>query len=261
MPAVFDADGIHAVGYSNRYPGGYAELMVLNELLAIPVPDGVPAALAAMTEPLAVGVHAVNKSRITDRRRGDRARAAARSGWRVSPSSRCVGIGPVIGADFSSRRRSLAEHLGCDVVVDPRDERVIDVWRRVDGVRPLVIFEAVGVPGMIDAGHADGAQGRPHPRRRRVHAGGSDPPDARHRARAQHPVRARLRAARVRRRRCARSPNGAVDLAPAGHRHGRRSTASRRRSTTSPIPRDTPRSWCKPDRVASRPDRRDRPLV
>ena len=67
MPAVFDTDGIHAVGYSSRYPGGYAELLVLNELLAIPVPDGVPPSLAAMTEPLAVGVHAVNKSRITER--------------------------------------------------------------------------------------------------------------------------------------------------------------------------------------------------
>ena len=102
MPAAFDTDGIHAVGYSNRYPGGYAELMVLNELLAINVPDGVPPSLAALTEPLAVGVHAVTKSRITDRRRGDRARARpGRAGVRRR-AARCVGIGPVIGADFSS---------------------------------------------------------------------------------------------------------------------------------------------------------------
>ena len=31
-----------------------------------------------------------------------------------------------------------------------RDERPIAAWRAVDGSRPLVIFEAVGVPGMID---------------------------------------------------------------------------------------------------------------
>ena len=30
------------IGFSNLYPGGYAELMVLNELLAIKVPDGLP---------------------------------------------------------------------------------------------------------------------------------------------------------------------------------------------------------------------------
>ncbi len=35
-------------------------------------------------------------------------------------------------------------------MADPRDERVIDVWRRIDGARPVVIFEAVGVPGMIE---------------------------------------------------------------------------------------------------------------
>ncbi len=40
MPAAFDADGIHPLGFSNRYPGGYAELMVLNELLALDVPAG-----------------------------------------------------------------------------------------------------------------------------------------------------------------------------------------------------------------------------
>ena len=38
--------------------------MVLNEMLAIDVPAGLPADLAALTEPLAVGVHAVAKSRI-----------------------------------------------------------------------------------------------------------------------------------------------------------------------------------------------------
>ena len=38
MPVTFDNDGIHAVGYSNQYNGGYAELMVLSEMLAMKVP-------------------------------------------------------------------------------------------------------------------------------------------------------------------------------------------------------------------------------
>ena len=59
MPVTFDASGVHAIGFSNTYPGGYAELMVLNELLAIKVPTGLPHRMAAFTEPLAVGVHAV----------------------------------------------------------------------------------------------------------------------------------------------------------------------------------------------------------
>ena len=60
------------------------------------------------------------------------------------------GIGPIVAADFSPKRRELAERLGADEVVDPAVEPAIDAWRRVDGTRPLVIFEAVGVPGMID---------------------------------------------------------------------------------------------------------------
>jgi threonine dehydrogenase-like Zn-dependent dehydrogenase len=40
--------------------------------------------------------------------------------------------------------------MGADVVVDPNETTAIAAWRQVDGVRPLVIFEAVGVPGMIE---------------------------------------------------------------------------------------------------------------
>jgi threonine dehydrogenase-like Zn-dependent dehydrogenase len=60
------------------------------------------------------------------------------------------GIGPIVAADFSAKRRALAEQLGADVVVDPRVTPAIEAWRKADGVRTLVIFEAVGVPGMIE---------------------------------------------------------------------------------------------------------------
>jgi threonine dehydrogenase-like Zn-dependent dehydrogenase len=150
MPATFDVDGVHAVGFSNRYPGGYAELMVLNEMLAIDVPAGLPADLAALTEPLAVGVHAVAKSRITS---SDAAIVLGLGpvGLACVAELARLGIGPIVGADFSPRRRGLAEHLGCHVVVDPAERPAVAAWRDVDGVRPLVVFEAVGVPGMLDS--------------------------------------------------------------------------------------------------------------
>jgi threonine dehydrogenase-like Zn-dependent dehydrogenase len=149
MPAAFDAAGLHPIGYSNRYPGGYGERMVLNELLAIKVPSGLTAEMAALTEPLAVGVHAVAKSRITS---GESAivLGCGPVGLACVADMKMRGIGPIVAADFSPARRALAEAMGADEVVDPDSERAIDVWRRIDGVRPLVIFEAVGVPGMID---------------------------------------------------------------------------------------------------------------
>jgi threonine dehydrogenase-like Zn-dependent dehydrogenase len=149
MPVAFDPNGVHALGFSNAYNGGYAEMMVMNELLAIKVPSGLPSHMAALTEPLAVGVHAVAKSRIAG---GDAALVIGLGpvGLACIAELRMKGIGPIIAADFSPKRRQLAEQLGADVVVDPREVPAIEAWQKADGVRPLVIFEAVGVPGMID---------------------------------------------------------------------------------------------------------------
>ena len=149
MPVAFDANGLHAVGYSNQYNGGYAELMVLNEMLGMKVPAGLPAHMAALTEPLAVGIHAVAKSRIA---KGDAAIVigAGPVGLACVAELRMQGIGPIVVADFSAKRRELAALLGADEVVDPRVETAIDAWKRIDGQKSLVIFEAVGVPGMID---------------------------------------------------------------------------------------------------------------
>jgi len=148
LPVAFDAEGLHALGYSNRYNGGYAELMVLSEMTGIKVPAGVPAELAALTEPLAVGVHAVAKSRIV---KGESAivLGAGPVGLACVAELRMRGIGPIVVADFSAKRRELAAQLGADVVVDPRETPAIEAWRKIDGGSQLVIFEAVGVPGMI----------------------------------------------------------------------------------------------------------------
>jgi threonine dehydrogenase-like Zn-dependent dehydrogenase len=149
FPVTFDEQGIHGVGFSNKYPGGYCERIVANEMMSIKVPNGLSPELAAMTEPLAVGVHAVEKSRIAQ---GDAALILGLGpvGLACIAELKMRGIGPIVGADFSPRRRALAEHLGADVVVDPRDTPAIDAWRKIDGKKPLVIFEAVGVPGMIE---------------------------------------------------------------------------------------------------------------
>ncbi|HSB87827.1 MAG TPA: zinc-binding dehydrogenase [Ilumatobacteraceae bacterium] len=149
LPVAFDAGGLHPVGFSNVYNGGYAERMVLNEMLAIKVPAGISAELAAMTEPLAVGIHAVAKSRITTAESAI-VLGCGPVGLACIAAMKLRGIGPIVAADFSKKRRQLAEGVGADVVVDPRQTPAIEAWRRADGVRALVIFEAVGVPGMID---------------------------------------------------------------------------------------------------------------
>lgn len=150
MPIVFDAGGIHPIGYSNLYPGGYAEELVVADVLSLKVPNGLPAEHAALTEPMAVGVHAVNKARVKP---ADAAvvLGCGPVGLAVIAALAATGCETIVAADFSTRRRALAATMGATEVVDPREEPAVDAWRRVDGRKPLVVFEAVGVPGMLDA--------------------------------------------------------------------------------------------------------------
>ncbi len=164
VPLVFDPSGEHTVGYSNRFPGGYAERMVLTEQLLLEVPNGLPAHIAALTEPLAVGEHAVALA--------DLAGAGAALvvgcgpvGLAVIAALKARGFGPVIAADFAPGRRRTAEQLGADVVIDPAADSPHRAWAQygiprtrgerykalAEGTlrgRP-VIFECVGVPGVL----------------------------------------------------------------------------------------------------------------
>jgi threonine dehydrogenase-like Zn-dependent dehydrogenase len=156
MPMTFDESGLFPIGYSNEYPGGYGELMALSDMLAIRVPNGLDIQHAALTEPMAVGVHAVNKSKI---QQGEAAvvLGCGPVGLAVIADLTRKGIEPIVAADFSTKRRELARALGAHEVVDPRQEPAVDAWRRVDSRaanRNLVIYEAVGVPGMLDAAFA-----------------------------------------------------------------------------------------------------------
>jgi len=150
LPVTFDAAGVHAIGYSNQYPGGYGEHLVVSDVLALRVPNGLDAERAALTEPFAVGLHAVNRSKATS---GHAAvvLGCGPVGLAVIAALDALGAGPIVAADLSATRRRLATTLGAHEVVDPRDEPAVDALRRIKGAgRPLVIFEAVGVPGMLD---------------------------------------------------------------------------------------------------------------
>jgi len=64
VPATMTSTGVELLGYSNRLPGGFAERMLLTEAMVLPVPNGLPTEAAALTEPFAVGAHAVAKARL-----------------------------------------------------------------------------------------------------------------------------------------------------------------------------------------------------
>ena len=166
-PMVMRATGPQTVGYSNEHPGGYGEYMRLTEGLLLPVPAGLSTEHAALTEPMAVGLHAVNRANLQP----DDAPlviGCGPVGLAVIAALRLRGVRPIVAADFSARRRELTVALGADVVVDPaattpwQSWREAAVWRDAGrapalppwvpgpAVRPAVVFECVGVPGVLD---------------------------------------------------------------------------------------------------------------
>ena len=55
---------MQGIGYSNDIAGGFAQYMPLAERMLLEVPNGLPADKAALTEPIAVGWHAVQYARL-----------------------------------------------------------------------------------------------------------------------------------------------------------------------------------------------------
>ena len=118
LPLLRGPQGIDPVGLSPHAPGGYAEQMVVEESMMMPVPNGLGVDLAALTEPLAVAWHAVRRSEI-----GNRTVAIVVGcgpiGLAVILLLKAKGVRTVVASDYSPGRRALASACGADLVIDP----------------------------------------------------------------------------------------------------------------------------------------------
>ena len=186
LPLLRRGSVVHAIGLSQDAPGAYAERIVVEESLMLPVPNGLPPDVSALTEPMAVGRHAVRRSEI---KKKDLAIVIGCGpvGLAVICMLKSQGVRTIVASDLSPGRRALAAACGADLVVDPLQDSpyapsqdmdhlttipaAVDlavgtmeklrrvpgwhhVWRAAEalGVQPKrpVIFECVGVPGIID---------------------------------------------------------------------------------------------------------------
>ncbi|OBB95952.1 zinc-binding dehydrogenase [Mycobacterium sp. 852002-40037_SCH5390672] len=143
LPVLLSAKGVEPIVYSNSTVGGYAERMLLSAALLLPIPNGLDFRHASLTEPMAVGLHAVNKSNIAP---GETALVLGCGpiGIAIIASLCAKGVETVVASDFSTKRRELATAMGAHQTLDPAQGSPFDI------VKPAVVFEAVGVPGIID---------------------------------------------------------------------------------------------------------------
>jgi threonine dehydrogenase-like Zn-dependent dehydrogenase len=188
LPLLRGSGGVDTVGLSVHAPGAYAEQLLVEESLMMPVPNGLEPDVAALTEPMAVAWHAVRRGDV-----GKRTVAIVIGcgpvGLGVILMLKANGLRTVVASDFSAGRRALASACGADVVVDPasaspftaadRKGHLNDIpsalelavgtterlgrlpfgwwhaWRLAEtlGAAPKhpVIFECVGVPGVIES--------------------------------------------------------------------------------------------------------------
>jgi threonine dehydrogenase-like Zn-dependent dehydrogenase len=188
LPLLRGNAGIDMVGLSMHAPGAYAEQLLVEESLMLPVPNGLGSDVAALTEPMAVGWHAVRRGEV-----GKRTVAIVIGcgpvGLSVILLLKAKGVRTVVASDYSPGRRALARACGADVVIDPAKESpftavegrghltdtpaalelVVGVreklerlpigwwhlWRLGEklGAAPKhpVIFECVGMPGVIES--------------------------------------------------------------------------------------------------------------
>lgn len=188
FPLVRSAGAVHLTGLSPKAPGAYAERVVVEGAMTFVVPNGLSVDVAALTEPMAVALHAVRRSDI-----GKRDVAVVVGCGPVGLAVIChlaaIGVSTIIASDFSPGRRALASRCGAHVVVDPAVASPFDELARQKGVltsapalyelgmgsmeklrkvpgwqhlyraadrfgaagpRRPVVFECVGVPGMLD---------------------------------------------------------------------------------------------------------------
>jgi threonine dehydrogenase-like Zn-dependent dehydrogenase len=187
LPLLRRGGEIHAIGLSQAAPGGYAEHVLVQEALMMPVPNGLAPDVSALTEPMAVAWHAVRRGEVAKR---DVAIVIGCGpiGLAVICMLKARGVKTIVASDFSPGRRELAQRCGAGIVVDPRvtspysaagsgghietipqlaelgigtTERLRrlplgwqHVWRAIDllGFKPKApaVFECVGMPGVID---------------------------------------------------------------------------------------------------------------
>src|SRR5437764_5545201 len=188
LPLLRAGATVHAIGLSAAAPGAYAEQLLVEESLAMPVPNGLAPEVATLTEPMAVAWHAVRRGEVKRR-----TVAIVIGGGPIGLSVICMlkarGVRTVIASDFSRGRRALAAQCGADVVINPAEgspyasaaepghlatvpaalEAAVGamdklqrlpvpwhhVWRTAEALgaakpKSPVIFECVGVPGVID---------------------------------------------------------------------------------------------------------------
>lgn len=136
------------IGSTPEAAGAYAEFMLLSEALLLPVDASLPDEAAALTEPLGIAVHAVNKA-LMQPQDVPVVVGCGPIGLAIIAVLKARGAAHILAADLSPKRRELAARMGATEVVDASSGSVIAAAGTAAPGAPLVIFENTGAPRML----------------------------------------------------------------------------------------------------------------
>lgn len=124
--------------------GGYRDSFVVNTARCVKVPVSAPHEILAVSEPLSVAVHAVERAGPLLGRDVIIA-GAGTIGTLIAASAKAAGAARICVSDPSAFRRSIALKMGATDVIDPTDATVINTIDTAGGNFDLA-FEASGHP-------------------------------------------------------------------------------------------------------------------
>jgi len=129
--------------------GAYAQYVASPAETLFKLPDGVDFKDAALTEPLSVALHAVE---MADIKSSDNVLVIGGGpiGLGVAMFARHRGAKNVIVSELAEGRAALARKMGATATINPAKEDVSKRYAALTGGAPHVVFECVGVKGLID---------------------------------------------------------------------------------------------------------------
>lgn len=155
---VFPADGDEPRMGSGADEGGLTPMLLVREAAKgrrlFPVPDGMPLRVAAMAEPLAVGMQAVNQADVEP---GDKVAVFGCGPVGLMAIATLVdrGIDDIVAVDLSATRREFALGLGAAHAFDPTEVNVWKELKRVHGTVPFMYGPTPATNAFIEASGSD----------------------------------------------------------------------------------------------------------
>jgi (R,R)-butanediol dehydrogenase / meso-butanediol dehydrogenase / diacetyl reductase len=137
------------VGTGYRKQGAYAQQVVVSAAQALPLPGVSSLEAAALTEPLGVAIHALNRGGL---RAGETVFLAGGGpiGLLTLLAARHKKAGKIIVSEQAASRREIALRLGADHAVDPAQVASVQVRQLTDGVGCDLAVECVGIAATMD---------------------------------------------------------------------------------------------------------------